>query len=231
MNHGINAGDGIFVLAHLCLHRLSTRGVSPVRQQAVSLALDRACLALCEGQYFDMAFEGRLDVSLDQYLNMIRLKTAALMAAATQIGAVLATEDAHAIERCYQFGERLGLAFQIQDDILGTWGDEQSTGKSAASDIRDRKNSFPVVFALGQSQDRQAAHELSELYARPAPLDRNAIDAVLDILQAVDARQQAEDMATYYYQMALQNLEETGIDTAAQASLRGLASSLLGRQA
>lgn len=231
MNHGINVGDGLFTLAHLALHRLAARGVSPQRQQAISLALDRACLALCEGQYFDMAFEGRLDVDLDQYVGMIRLKTAALIAAATQIGAIVATESAHTIGQCYQFGEHLGLAFQIQDDILGTWGDEQATGKSAASDIRDRKNTFPVVYALAQSQDRQAARQLSELYTRPAPLDTAAIEAVLDILRTVNAHQQAEEMARHYYRLSLHNLDETGLDRAAQASLRQLASSLLGRQA
>lgn len=231
MNQGINVGDGLFAIAHLALHRLSDRGVSPVRQRAATLALDRACLALCEGQYFDMAFEDRLDVDLDQYLWMIRRKTAALLAAAAQVGAALATDDAHAIEQCYRFGEHLGLAFQIQDDILGTWGDEQVTGKSAASDIRDRKKTLPVVFALNQPDNRQAAHQLSKVYARHAPLDKAAINAVLEILDDVGARQHSDEMALNYYHSALQNLEDTGLDPAAQSSLRTLASSLLGRQA
>ena len=231
MNQGINVGDGLFALAHLALHRLSRRNVPPSRQLAASLALDRACLALCEGQFADMAFEGRLDVDLDQYLRMIRHKTAALVAAATQVGAILATDDARTIEQCYQFGKHLGLAFQIKDDILGTWGDEQVSGKSAASDIRDRKNTLPVVYALNQPHNRQAARQLSGLYARQAPLDEAAIQAVLDILHTVDARRHAEEMARSYYHLALQHLEETGLDSAAQVHLRELASSLLGRQA
>lgn len=231
MNQGINVGDGLFALAHLALHRLSGRNVPPSRQLAASLALDRACLALCEGQFADMAFEGRMDVDLDQYLWMIRHKTAALVAAATQVGAILATDNAHTIKQCYQFGEHLGLAFQIQDDVLGTWGNEQVTGKSAASDIRDRKKTLPVVYALNQPHNRQAAHRLSDLYARQAPLDEAAIQAVLDILHTVDARRHAEEMALSYYHLALQHLEETGLDRAAQAHLRELASSLLSRQA
>lgn len=231
MNQGINVGDGLFTLAHLALHRLSGRGVPPRRQQAVSLALDQACLALCEGQFFDMAFEGRLDVDLDQYLWMIRRKTAALLATATQVGAILATDDARTIGRWSQFGEHLGVAFQIQDDILGTWGDEQVTGKSAASDIRDRKKTLPIVYALNQSEQRRAAGQLSDLYARPAPLDEAAIQAVLDILHNVGARQKAEELALHYYRLATEHLEETGLDAAAQANLRQLASSLLGRQA
>jgi len=118
LDQGINVGDGLFALAHLALHRLSDRGVPPGRQQAATSVLDRACLALCEGQFFDMTFEDLLTVDLDQYIWMIRRKTAALLAAATQIGAILATDDALLIERFREFGEHLGLAFQIQDDLL-----------------------------------------------------------------------------------------------------------------
>jgi geranylgeranyl diphosphate synthase type I len=230
-NHGINVGDGIFALAHLAMHRVADRGVSPERQQAASLALDRACLTLCEGQFFDMAFEDRPNVDLDQYLWMIRSKTAALLAAATQIGAILATDDAHRIKHFGQFGENLGMAFQIQDDLLGAWGDEEMTGKSAASDIRDRKKTFPVVYALTQGHDRQATQQLAELYGGQAPLDDADIQSVLDILDAVGARRRAEEAALSYYRQALQNLDHAARDASAQENLRELAASLLGRQA
>ena len=230
MDQGINVGDGLFALAHLALHRLSERGLSPNRQLAASFSLNRACLALCEGQYFDMAFEGLLDVEMDQYLWMIRCKTAALLAAAAETGVSLATNDARMRERFFHFGEHLGLAFQIQDDVLGAWGDEQITGKSAASDIRDRKKTLPVVYALNQSENRQAARRLAELYSRQAPMDEATIQMVLEILQEVGARQQAEKLARNYYHLALQNLEETGLDPTALSTLRTLASSLLGRR-
>ena len=230
MAQGINVGDGLFALAHLALHRLSARGISPDRQLAASLSLNRACLALCEGQYFDMTFEDHLEVDLDQYLWMIRRKTAALLAAAAEIGVSLATDDARLREQFFHFGEYLGLAFQIQDDVLGAWGDEQITGKSAASDIRDRKKTLPVVYALNQSQDRQAARQLAEVYSRQAPLDEAAIQMALDILHKVGAREQAEKMVIDYYHLALQNLDETGLDPAALSNLRTLASSLLGRR-
>lgn len=230
MDQGINVGDGLFALAHLALHRLSERGISPNRQLAASLSLNRACLALCEGQYFDMAFEGLLEVDLDQYLWMIRRKTAALLAAAAETGVSLAMDDARMRERLFNFGEHLGLAFQIQDDVLGAWGDEQITGKSAASDIRDRKKTLPVVYALNQSENRQAARRLAEVYSRNAPLDEATIQMVLEILQEVGAREQAENMARSYYHRALQNLEETGLNPAALSNLRILASSLLGRR-
>jgi geranylgeranyl diphosphate synthase type I len=123
------------------------------------------------------------------------------------------------------------MAFQIQDDLLGAWGDEQVTGKSAASDIRDRKKTLPVVYALNQSHDRHAAHQLSEAYAGKAPLDEAAIESILEILQSVGARTYAEELAHRYHHLALQNLDRAGLDGSAQANLRNLAASLLDRNA
>ena len=230
MAHGINVGDGLFVLGRLALHRLKKLDVPPDRQQAATLALDQACLALCEGQYFDLAFEHRLDISLDQYMWMIRHKTAALLATAAQLGAIIATDDTEQLSRYYRFGENLGMAFQIQDDILGTWGDERTTGKSAATDIRDKKKTLLVVYTLDQIKSRRAARRLTDLYAQSGPLDEPAIQLVQTLFEEVGARQYAEKTAEEYYGAALQSLKETRIDNMAQSHLRELAASLLGRQ-
>jgi geranylgeranyl diphosphate synthase type I len=177
-----------------------------------------------------MTFEARAQVDLDQYLWMIRHKTAALLAAAAQLGAIVASGDP-ALPDCYhRFGEHLGTAFQIQDDILGAWGDEQVTGKSAATDIRDKKKTLPVVYALNQTGDRDAARQLASLYGQDAPLDQAAIREVLTILEQVGARRYAGDMAEQYHLLALESLEQTGIENAAQAHLREMAASLLGRE-
>jgi geranylgeranyl diphosphate synthase type I len=229
MAHGINVGDGLFVLARVALHGLVERGVSLSRQHAATLVLDRACLALCEGQYFDMTFEDRVDVDLDEYYWMIRHKTAALLAAATEVGAIIATDDASIIEQYRHFGESLGIAFQIQDDVLGAWGDEQMTGKSAATDIRDKKKTLPVVYALNHTGDRDAARQLADLYMQQGPLGEEGIQSALAVLQRVQAREYAEEAAEKYYRLALESLDRTGIDNQAQANLRELAASLLGR--
>lgn len=228
---GINVGDGLFVLARLALHRLIDRGVPPLRCQAATLALDRACLALCEGQFCDISFEDRLDVNLEQYLSMIRQKTAALLAASTQLGATVATDDPDMIDHYYRFGENLGMAFQIQDDILGAWGQEHVTGKSSATDLRDKKKTLPVVYALNYPDERAAAQQLAELYAQPGPLDDKAIRSALTILEQAGARQYATEMAERYYHQALESLDKTGLQNAAQSHLRELAASLLGRAA
>jgi len=226
----LNAGDGLFVLARLSLHRLDDRGVPAARRQAATVALDQACLALCEGQFFDMSFESSLDVDLDQYLWMIRHKTATLLATSAQLGALVASDDAGLIRGFFRFGENLGMAFQIQDDILGTWGDEHVTGKSVATDIRDRKKTLPVVYALHEANDEEAARELAALYARPERLDRAASQSALSLLDRVGARRYAEDTAAEYYRLALASLDETGIDNQAAADLRELAARLLKRK-
>lgn len=229
--HGINVGDGLFVLARLALHRLADRGVPPIRQQSSTLVLDRACMALCEGQYMDMMFESRIDVDEEEYLDMIRLKTGSLLAASAQIGALLATDDATRIEQFRQFAENLGLAFQIEDDILGVWGDEAVTGKSAATDIRDKKKALPAVYALNQQHDVEAAQQLAELYRQSGPLDEAAIHTALQILERVGARPYAEARAADYYHRALEHLRQSGCSDDALAALRELAASLVGRQA
>jgi geranylgeranyl diphosphate synthase type I len=232
MPHGINVGDGLFVLARQALYRLVDRGVPLARCQAAMQTLDRACLSLCEGQFFDMTFEDWVEVDLDQYLWMIRHKTAALLAASAQMGAIVASDDAALAEHYRAFGEHLGVAFQIQDDVLGAWGDEQLTGKSAATDIRDKKKTLPVVYALNQAGDRAAARQLAALYAQPGPLGESGIASALAILEGVGARAHAEEMAETYYRRSLQSLDQaaTAGDSQSLASLRELAASLMGRQ-
>jgi geranylgeranyl diphosphate synthase type I len=230
----INVGDGLFVLARQVLHRLGERGVPPARCLAVSQALDRACLALCEGQHSDMTFEGRVDVDRDEYLAMIRRKTAALLATAAQMGVLVASDDEALAAGCYRFGENLGLAFQIQDDILGIWGDEEQTGKSAATDIRDKKKTLPVVYVLTHPDERLSAEQLIEIYRRPAPLHAADIEATLAILDQAGARRYAEEMAHSYHAQALASLDQCqteGHVRAAHANLYEMAASLLGRTA
>jgi geranylgeranyl diphosphate synthase, type I len=228
---GINVGDGLFGLAQLALHRLDERRVPNARFRAAALALNRACLALCEGQFFDMDFEERLDVDQDQYLWMIRHKTSALLATAAQLGAIVATDDADLIEQYYRFGENLGLAFQIQDDILGTWGDERVTGKSTATDIRDKKKTLPVVYVLNHPEERLSAWKLIDLYSQEGPLDESAIQATLDILERAGARPYAQQMAENYYRLAIEALDSTGIEDTAQSWLKELAAWLWNRSA
>jgi geranylgeranyl pyrophosphate synthase len=178
-----------------------------------------------------MTFESRLDINLDLYLWMVRLKTGALLAAAAQMGAIVATDNAALIEAYYEFGENLGASFQIQDDVMGAWGDELVTGKAGAIDIRDKKKTLLVVYALNQAEDPSASRRIAELYTQPEPLDPAAVAETLSILEGIGAREYAERLAKEYYAAAMDSLDRTGIDNREQVALRELAASLLGREA
>jgi len=223
----INAGDGLFALAHLAMQRLADRGMSPRRVLTALEILDQACLALTEGQHLDLSFETRLDVDVEQYLSMIRGKTAALFSTAAQLGALVAGSDPASIARYRRFGENLGLALQIVDDILGIWGDPQVTGKPSADDIRQRKKTLPIVRALEEEQ-RTGGKGLKGIYQQEA-IDEEAVEAALRILENLEARRYAEIMANDYYQQALAELDATGMENEAQDDLRELAAFLVER--
>jgi geranylgeranyl diphosphate synthase type I len=143
----INAGDTMFILAHLAMNRLEEIVEAPVTFQA-SHILNETCLRLTQGQYLDLSYEERGDLALDAYWPMVEGKTAALLAACTQLGALIAGATQDIGEAYHQFGTFLGLAFQAQDDLLGIWGDAALTGKSSESDLITGKKSLPVLYGL-----------------------------------------------------------------------------------
>jgi geranylgeranyl diphosphate synthase type I len=223
----INAGDAMFTLAHLALHRLSQRSLPPERIAAALRILDQTSLALCRGQHLDLDFENRLDVDAEAYLTMIQGKTAALLGCACQLGALIAWPDLSLVEHYRRLGEGLGLAFQIQDDLLGIWGQPDVTGKPVADDIRRHKKSLPVVYVLGRHDDSKAKR-LRALYAQGALLEEEVAEAVA-ILDASSARPYAEAQAQQYLETALAELEAAGPKPEASQALRELAGFLINR--
>lgn len=143
----INAGDSMFSLAHLAIHDLQRS--LPLEATLMAMRkLEETCLLLTQGQYLDISFEARPEVSLDDYWLMIAGKTAALLSACTTLGAITAGADPK-IQAAYQvFGQKLGLAFQALDDILGIWGDIERLGKSTESDLLTGKKSLPILYGL-----------------------------------------------------------------------------------
>jgi geranylgeranyl diphosphate synthase type I len=223
--HGLNVGDGMFVLARLALDRLHERGFGAAKCAAISRVFDEATLALCQGQFLDLSFEARLDVTTDEYLQMIRGKTAALIAAATRLGAMLATDDARLVDTFARFGENIGCAFQITDDILGIWGDPAITGKSAATDILTKKKALPAIIGL---QDARVGAALRAIYAQ-AQLSSDDVMRVLALLDAARAREHAQHYADEYRTAALAALQATGIENRAMQHLRELADAMTRR--
>ncbi|MCW5853934.1 MAG: polyprenyl synthetase family protein, partial [Anaerolineae bacterium] len=193
---------------------------------AVQTAYDRACLAITEGQFLDMQFETRVDVTEADYLRMVSGKTAALLAASTQIGALVAGADAATVEGMAQFGHELGVAFQIVDDILGIWGDPDRTGKQAANDIRRRKKSLPVAIAFDRANETSSAR-LRAMYGQPT-LSEDDVAEVLAILEPVGARDQAQRLADDLHRQAWARL--AGLAGPAADLLRELTQSLARRE-
>lgn len=144
---GINAGDALFALSNLAATDLIINNPSEAVVK-ISRILHQTCLNLTCGQYLDMFFENIYTVTLDDYWKMIAYKTSSLISASTEIGSILAGVDEDQQEVFRQFGHFLGLAFQIKDDILGIWGNEDKTGKSSANDLISHKKSLPVLFGL-----------------------------------------------------------------------------------
>lgn len=199
IEQAINAGDGLFVIARREMLRLRDAGVPDARVLDAIRILDDACVELCEGQYADIGFESRDAVTRAEYEAMIGGKTAALLGASATIGALAAGADDAATRAFGEAGRLLGLAFQVQDDVLGIWGEAEGTGKPVADDIRSKKKSFPIVYAF-DALDAERRAELAGLYAAPGEPD---VERVLGLLDAAGARQAASDVAQAYASRAL----------------------------
>jgi len=223
-----NVGDGLFALTHLALVGLADQGVPSKRTLEAIRAFDAACVALTEGQFLDMSFEERADVTLDEYLHMIRSKTAALTRVASQLGALIAGAPPETVAHYARFGEDLGMAFQIQDDWLGVWGEEDVTGKPVGDDICERKKNYPVVYALEQLAVA-GDPRLANLYQQER-IGETTVQKILDILDQVDAGARTLEAVRAFHEQALAGLAATGIKNQAQTWLAEMARDLASRQ-
>jgi len=205
----INTGDAIFSLSRIALHRLSDLGFSDRKVLRLMRLYDTTCLALCEGQYIDIATsELDAETSVDLYFDMIGRKTASLIAASIEAGAILATDDDDVIARYRGFGWALGLAFQLNDDLLGIWGAAQATGKEP-SDLAKHKKTLPVLYAL-EHGDAADVDRLRDLQRGPDLTAADVTEAVA-ILERSGARDYTRDQARRYRDEALAELDAAGV--------------------
>lgn len=225
----VNAGDGMFALAHVTLERLSEMGLPAEKALEIRRLLDVASLRLCEGQYRDLEYERRLDVTCEDYLEMAAGKTSALMSASTASGAVIGGASADIVSLFEEFGRNLGFAFQIRDDILGIWGKSTEMGKPTGEDIYARKKSFPIVFALQRSRgdDRK---RLRVLHEKPQ-LMAGDVEEVLAILERTSAREESQKTAARYASRALNHLKGLKIPAESMRDLKALADYFVDREA
>lgn len=164
----INAGDAMLTVAQLSLFRLNSHFDPAVTNKAVNL-LQSACLKLTRGQYLDIAFEDQDDLPMNLYWQMIEGKTGALLAACLGIGALTGLTEESIWQRLMDFGNKIGAAFQVQDDWLGIWGNDELTGKSTISDLVAKKKTYPILLGIQNKQEfYQDWHSLSTVSADDA---------------------------------------------------------------
>lgn len=223
----INVGDGMHVMANLAALRLKEKNVTDAKIVDTLGILNETVIKLCEGQYLDMCFEDIVDITTGMYIDMISRKTAALIEAAVNIGAILATEDEKIIKHFRDFGRKIGIAFQIRDDIIGIWEKTERIGKPAASDIRNKKKTLPIIYAFEKSAEKQK-ELLKHIYGKKK-LSEEDVTEVLRILEDTKAYDYSQKTAKRYENDALEELSKTGIKNEAIDKLRTLSTFLVRR--
>jgi geranylgeranyl diphosphate synthase type I len=225
----INAGDGMFAMARLALHRARERGVAPETVLRLMQVIDQASLELCEGQYQDIAFEQRESVTRAEYLEMAGRKTGAIMGAAGAAGALTAEAPPPAVTAFQVFGRRLGVAFQLRDDYLGVWGESAKTGKSIEDDIRSRKKSFPVVYTLTEA-DGPARDLLRTVLGQPE-VAASEVREVVTLLESAGAAEATMAAAGGLVAEAMDSLKALNLAGTPLEDLGALAAFVLEREA
>ena len=222
-NVAILSGDVMSILASRLMNQ-APGAVLNVVQDVFTLT----AMQVCEGQQMDMNFEELLSVSEEEYLTMIELKTAVLIAASLKIGALLGGSSQRDAEDLYEFGRNLGIAFQLQDDLLDTYGDPAVMGKNQGTDIVDNKKTFLVIQALESAsgtQKEELIRWLKEVDFDPG----EKIKAVTAIFDALNVKKVTEKRVREYYQIALANLENLNRPEEGKTELYNFASFLMSR--
>jgi geranylgeranyl diphosphate synthase type I len=229
MPQAINTGDTLFTLSRISLYRLRDEGFDDARVLRLMRLYDETCLALCEGQFMDIwASEHDEWMSVDAYFDMIGRKTAALIAGSAEAGAILATEDDEVIAAYRRFGWALGLAFQLNDDLLGIWGDAAVTGKEA-SDIATRKKTLPLIYARQEATGADAERLRTILVHGNGQVGSVDVDEARAILERSGAEAYTRARAQAYRDEAMSVLVGLRLaDGEALERLSRLASSAIG---
>lgn len=218
----INAGDAMFALAHMALTDLENTASPSISLQAHKI-LPKACLILTQGQFLDISYEKRNDITIDDYWPMISGKTASLISTSTELGALIGGADAEMQKIFKEFGNLIGLAFQVYDDFLGIWGMPSITGKSIASDLISGKKSLPVLYGLKNSST------FSKRW-NEGPIFENEVKEVSELLSTAGAKKYTNDKAEELTTKAISKFNESGISSSSGDALLKLSKNLILRE-
>lgn len=217
----INAGDALFSLSFEALHNLKDTCSDDVVTQALRI-LNTTCVKLTGGQHLDISYENERSIVFEDYWRMIEGKTAALISASVQLGSLIGGASDQTQQHLAEFGRSLGIAFQIQDDWLGIWGDAARTGKSTESDLLTGKKSLPIVFAL-QNDGKFAERWLA------GSIQPDEVERLARLLMEEGAQTYTEKQAEDYTHQALLSLTSANLDNQAGQALHELSLMLLKR--
>ena len=223
-NTAILSGDSMLVLAY---HRMLQCDAD--KQPEVMSLFTETALEIGEGQQYDMEFENRNDVTEAEYIEMIRLKTSVLLACALKIGAILAGASSEDADNLYKFGEQIGLAFQLQDDLLDVYGDPKVFGKAVGGDITCNKKTYMLINAFQRANDNQRA-ELDR-WVTAKDFDRNEkVVAVTDIYNQIGIRQICEEKINYYFEESKKYLAKVNVADERKEILRQYTAEMMKRE-
>ena len=223
-NTAILSGDAMLILAY----RLMAEGLTDKLAEVMHVFTETT-MEICEGQQWDMEFESRMDVKVDEYIEMIRLKTSVLLAAALKIGACLAGASAEEAQKLYDFGVKMGLAFQLQDDWLDVYGDPKVFGKNIGGDILCNKKTYMLITAL-ELADASQREELERWLNATDYVPAEKISAVTAIYNNIGIGKRCEEMVEAYYSDGLALLESIALPEERKQALKDFACSLMNRK-
>ena len=220
-NTAILSGDSMLVTAYQQM--LETHNF-----QALELFTETA-LEIGEGQQYDMDFETRMDVTEEEYIEMIRLKTSVLLACAMKIGAILAGATDEDANNLYRFGEQIGLAFQLQDDYLDVYGDTEVFGKAIGGDITSNKKTYMLINAINRANDKQR-EELGYWLSATDFDAKEKIDAVTRLYDEIGIDRLAQQKIEYYFEQSRKYLDAVNVPEEQKTELRKYAAEMMKRR-
>jgi geranylgeranyl diphosphate synthase, type II len=215
------AGDVMLVVAYDYINNVNSSHLHKIIH-----VFNKTAKEVCEGQQIDMDFEKKENVSLDEYLHMIKLKTSVLLAGSLQIGSILGGAGDGNQQHLYEFGKNLGLAFQVQDDYLDAFGDPQKFGKQVGGDILSNKKTFLLIRAMGVAADSQIK-EIKDLLKSN---DNDKVNRMLSIFKTCGVDEWAKELKEKYVDAAYRHLEDIAVLSARKKPLKDLAEFLVQRE-
>ena len=223
-NAAILSGDAMLILAY----RLMADCASDKLKKVLDLFTETT-MEICEGQQWDMEFETRMDVTVDEYIEMIRLKTSVLLAAALKIGALMADAPEAEADKLYEFGVKMGLAFQLQDDYLDVYGNPEVFGKNVGGDILCNKKTYMLITALELADDNQR-QELTRWLTATDYVPAEKISAVTRIYNEVGVDKRCQTIVEDLYKQGLAILDGVALPAERKQELQNFVCGLMGRK-